>query len=227
MNSLLCRVSVGIFSRDDETSYQWLARYLSTDRNVRSIHSVQVTNKSPEDFREGTRRCTFAILYHTKKRGRINITDVTDSLYDEELEHLSSAKGRENVIVVIDDLEDDGDNGHRARILQNQPSLQRLTIEVLCFTLEEKRTLTGNCPSPEAEAKLRQIQKIIVKQAWRNIQHLIIRGAMIIILGTLSLWSVRRLIAQHGLLDSRQTIYQNTISFFHHLKFEFLNLFSK
>ncbi|XP_073416579.1 uncharacterized protein [Dendrobates tinctorius] len=166
MNFLLSRANVGIFSRDDKSSYQWLASHLSSHRCVQTVESVQVSNNGGARFTEGVRRCTFAILYHTKKRGRINITDVTDSLYDEELSQLSSTKGQGNVIVVVDDLEDDDNNGYKDRILLNQPSLQRLVTEVFCFTLEEKMTLTNKYPAPKMMAKLRQIEKMIEERAW-------------------------------------------------------------
>lgn len=94
MTLLWSRVSVGIFSRDDESSYQWLTSRLSTSRHVRSVYPVYVSNHSAVSVRDGARRCALAILYHTKRRGRINIADVTDSLYDAELEYLSSAKGK-------------------------------------------------------------------------------------------------------------------------------------
>ncbi|KAG9470398.1 hypothetical protein GDO78_017904 [Eleutherodactylus coqui] len=189
-------VSVGIFSRDDESCYQWLAGYLSTIRHVQSIYSVYVSEKSLVSFREDARRCSFAILYHTKKRGRINITDVTDSLYDEELKYLSSTKGKENVMVVIDDLEDEGDNRHRIRILQNQPSLQRLTSEVICFTLEDKKILTRNYPAPETEAKLRRIEKMIEEQAWRRKRpQKLIGWLILIVLGSIALWKLQNMLA--------------------------------
>ncbi|XP_069840827.1 uncharacterized protein [Dendropsophus ebraccatus] len=167
MTSQQRTVSIGIFSRDDESSYQWLTTRLSTNYHVRNIYPVYISNRSLANIIEGINSCTFAILYHTKKRGRINITDVTDSLYDEELEHLSSTKGKENVIVLIDDLEGDG-SGHRTRILQHQPSIQRLASELFCFTVEEKRTLTTDCPAPEMVEKLRQIEKMIGGRAPRK-----------------------------------------------------------
>ncbi|CAN2390386.1 hypothetical protein PRIEUP_LOCUS422, partial [Pristimantis euphronides] len=163
MKFLWTGVSVGIFSWDDESSYQWLAGYLSTIPHVQNIYPIYVASESPLSFKEATRRCTFAILYHTKNRGRINVTDVTDSLYDWELKYLSAVTGKENVIVLIDDLEDDGDSGQRTRILQSQPSLQQLAAAVICFTREDKMILTRNYPAPETEAKLRRIREMIGK----------------------------------------------------------------
>ncbi|XP_069591262.1 uncharacterized protein [Ranitomeya imitator] len=203
MSFLLSRANVGIFSRDDKGSYQWLASHLSSHRCVQTVESVQVSNNGRVRFMEGVRRCTFAILYHTKKRGRINITDVTDSLYDEELSQLSSTKGKENVIVVVDDLEDDGNNGHRDRILLNQPSLQRLTTEVFCFTLEEKMTLTNKYPAPKMMAKLRQIEKMIKERAWRKKKQKIIFALGIGLL--LTIWL---LTTNHRFLTTFQTFFR-------------------
>ncbi|CAH2308054.1 Hypothetical predicted protein [Pelobates cultripes] len=72
-------------------------------------------------FMEDVSECKFGILYHTKNRGRINVTDVADSLYDEELKSMSDNLGKDNVLVVIDDLEDSSPQ-ERNRILQNQPN---------------------------------------------------------------------------------------------------------
>ncbi|OCT61902.1 hypothetical protein XELAEV_18047934mg [Xenopus laevis] len=95
---------LGIFSRDAQTNYQWLIdSAYSVGPDIRPVH---IANDRGQNFREEVEKCTFAILYHTANRGRINITNVMDSLYDDELEYLCSRLGKEKVIVVIDDLED-------------------------------------------------------------------------------------------------------------------------
>ncbi|XP_056390381.1 uncharacterized protein LOC130284242 [Hyla sarda] len=210
MNLLWSTVNVGIFSRDDESSYQWLSTRLSTNWYVRNVDSNILSNRSSAKFREDTRRCTFAILYHTKTRGRINITDVTDSLYDEELEHLSSEKGKDNVILVIDDLEGDGDNGHRTRILQNQPSIERLATEIFCFTAEEKRTLTRGGPAPEMVVKLRQIEKMIEERARRNIWRTIFRLSKVILILWVGDQILRGVMKKPGFWDICQKFLQKT-----------------
>lgn len=85
---------IGIFSRSAESSYNWLINRLKVDDPWRQldIKSVYITNDY-ETFRSGLETCQFAILYHTKKQGRLNITDVADSLYDEELRDMSKDLG--------------------------------------------------------------------------------------------------------------------------------------
>ncbi|OCT56072.1 hypothetical protein XELAEV_180026382mg, partial [Xenopus laevis] len=75
------KISIGLFSREGESQYSWL------------IEELQSKRRCIEYFQEAVTKCQFAILYHSKTRGRINITDVTDALYDEELDTLSKNLG--------------------------------------------------------------------------------------------------------------------------------------
>ncbi|OCT64659.1 hypothetical protein XELAEV_18045758mg [Xenopus laevis] len=86
--------TVGIFSRDGRENYNWL---------ISLLHHISFYNVLPKyvsnrfmEFKENVSKCSFAILYHTLKRGRLNITDVTDCLYDEELEYLCQILGEKN-----------------------------------------------------------------------------------------------------------------------------------
>ncbi|KAM3916511.1 uncharacterized protein RB166_015757 isoform 1-T3 [Leptodactylus fuscus] len=127
---------VGIFSRSSETDYQWLKTKLESGSFRNVIESVQpcyITNNGYLKFMEDVSRCTFGILYHTKNRGRVNITNVTDSLYDEELEYMFVKLGKTNVIVIIDDLNDDSDH-EKERILQNQPNIRDQAQDLFLFT---------------------------------------------------------------------------------------------
>lgn len=130
---------VGIFSREDESCYQWLSYRLVRYKNVKDVRSVTITN-SFQRFQEETSKCNFAILYHSKKRGRVNVTDVTDSLYDEELQYLSDEYGRENVLVVIDDLDSSSEEEKR-KILAHQPKIRDLAKELFIFSAEDKAAL--------------------------------------------------------------------------------------
>ncbi|XP_031749280.1 uncharacterized protein LOC116407663 [Xenopus tropicalis] len=129
---------LGIFSRDDQTNYQWLID--SAYSAVPDIRLVYIGNDSGQIFREEVHKCTFAILYHTLTRGRINITNVTDSLYDVELKYLNDILGKDNVIVVIDDLEDSS-SAEKDRILNQQKSLGNLARDVFLFSAMEKERL--------------------------------------------------------------------------------------
>ncbi|XP_075141493.1 uncharacterized protein LOC142217203 [Leptodactylus fuscus] len=132
--------SVGIFSRSSESEYSWLKRLLESEdlrNHVKHVQAHYVSN-SFSKFCNDVSQCEFGILYHTKNRGRINVTDVTDSLYNEELKHLSSVLGKKNVVVVIDDLEDASDLA-KERILSHQPSIRELAQDlILVMSSEEK-----------------------------------------------------------------------------------------
>ncbi|MEE6510589.1 hypothetical protein FKM82_030564 [Ascaphus truei] len=137
---------VGIFSRSSESCCEWLTEQLRSQvfrSLVKEARFCYISNNGGQKFREEVNRCDFAILYHTKNRGRINITDVTDSLYDEELQYLSHALGKNNVIVVVDDL-DDSSSKERTRILQDQTSIGRLAQQLALFSKQEKASLAGN-----------------------------------------------------------------------------------
>ncbi|PIO13444.1 hypothetical protein AB205_0150750 [Aquarana catesbeiana] len=100
-------------------------------------------------------RPSFAVLYHTMNRGRLNVTNVKDSLYEEELEALSRLLGRKNVIVVIDDLENASDE-EKARILENQPSIGQYAWDFYLFSsTDDKRN------SPNSQKNLKEIKHII------------------------------------------------------------------
>ncbi|KAG8547649.1 hypothetical protein GDO81_027866 [Engystomops pustulosus] len=126
-------LKIGIFSRCAESNYRWLVDWLKTKCLMRAddVHGVYITNNYT-DFYSEIRNCSFAILYHTKKHGRLNITDVTDSLYDKELRDLSEYLGKDKVIVVIDDLQKT-DSSEKTRILENQPSIGRLAADLFLF----------------------------------------------------------------------------------------------
>ncbi|XP_069838492.1 uncharacterized protein [Dendropsophus ebraccatus] len=127
-------MKVGVFSRDSPDNFRWLLDFLYTFLPQNNVRYATITNHSTLSITG----VSFAILYHSKSRGRINVTDVTDSLYDKELEELSRTLGREKVLVVIDDLEDVSDQVRRT-ILENQPSISTLASELLLFSVQEKQ----------------------------------------------------------------------------------------
>ncbi|XP_075687753.1 uncharacterized protein LOC142656710 [Rhinoderma darwinii] len=142
------RHSVGIFSRDGQDNYKWLISLLRTvmfQSMVEVILPVYISNNA-RSFASGLSQSSFAIVYHTKKRGRLNIANVTDSLYDEELQDLSRHLGRSNVIVLVDDLEDSSDNNMR-RILQEQ-RLDTFACKLILISEKEKESsnLSGADP---------------------------------------------------------------------------------
>lgn len=137
------KMVVGIFSRDSDEMYYWLINLLlspqfrSVVQDVRPVlvsnvmcgHSAQLTQEID--------KCNFAILYHTKKRGRLNVTNVTDSLYDHELRHLSEKLGRERVIVLLDDVETD-DSAVYNQILHDQPLINQHSGLLILMNEDEK-----------------------------------------------------------------------------------------
>lgn len=88
---------VGIFSREGAESYHLLSQALQL---VAEVWPSTITNNGWSKFGDDVSQCDFAILYHSKNRGRVNITNVTDSLYDDELQYLSETLGKTRVIVL-------------------------------------------------------------------------------------------------------------------------------
>ncbi|XP_044159211.1 uncharacterized protein PFB0765w-like isoform X3 [Bufo gargarizans] len=147
------RLKIGIFSRSAQSNYEWLMEWLKTKCVMRPIdvHAFCITNNSTRFYSE-LPNCSFAILYHTQKQGRLNVTDVTDSLYNEELKQLSDFLGRENIIVVIDDLQNT-DYTKKNQILRYQPSICRLARDLYLFNEKKK--------NPE---NLEDIQRILMEK---------------------------------------------------------------
>ncbi|XP_073505100.1 uncharacterized protein [Phyllobates terribilis] len=132
---------VGIFSRSSNTDYSWIETELKSPDMIPMVSKVRpfyISNNQSGKFYEELGLCSFGILYHTKNRGRVNVTDVTDSLYDEELEAMSVILGRENVIVVIDDLKNSSLD-EKQRLLTSQPSIDRYAFDLLLFSEQEKK----------------------------------------------------------------------------------------
>ncbi|XP_075140505.1 uncharacterized protein LOC142216530 [Leptodactylus fuscus] len=152
---------VGIFSREDISCYNWLINNLVASRSARDVRPVTITNNFLT-FQEEASKCNFAILYHSKNRGRVNVTDVTDSLYDRELQHLCDVHGRNNVLVVIDDLNSSSES-EKQRILTHQPSIRELARDLFIFSSEDKAALTegGYQSSPHTLRALDDIKRVI------------------------------------------------------------------
>ncbi|XP_040296113.1 uncharacterized protein LOC121007910 [Bufo bufo] len=133
--------TVGIFSRSSNIDYSWMDKMLRSPDlhlSVSDVRSFCISNNQTQQIFEELNLCTFGILYHTKNRGRVNVTDVMDSLYDEELKDMSRLLGRNNVIVVIDDLMDNSLE-EKNRILKSQPSIKKYAYNLLLVTEKEKK----------------------------------------------------------------------------------------
>uniref|UniRef100_A0A8C5QNR1 Uncharacterized protein n=1 Tax=Leptobrachium leishanense TaxID=445787 RepID=A0A8C5QNR1_9ANUR len=131
----------GIFSRSAEMDYDWLQSLLLAEHfrdQVSDVQSFYISNNGLLQFEEDVSRCSVGILYHTKNRGGINVTDVMSSLYDAELELLSNVLGRDNVLVVIDDLEDSS-SSEKCKILEEQPSIGKFAGDLLLVAEVEKK----------------------------------------------------------------------------------------
>ncbi|XP_075174765.1 uncharacterized protein LOC142245709 isoform X3 [Anomaloglossus baeobatrachus] len=131
----LRQVNVGIFTRSAKSDYEWLKTRLESEFSVRPCY---ISNNGYREFSNNVSWCNVGILYHTQNRGRVNLTDVTDALYDEEIQELSRRLEKKNVIVVIDDLKDSGEE-RRNQILEGQPKLRDLAAEVILFSGDEKK----------------------------------------------------------------------------------------
>ncbi|XP_073416747.1 uncharacterized protein [Dendrobates tinctorius] len=139
------KYNVGIFSSSADRDYAWLRALLTTEDfrdHILSVKPCFISNNGFQQMSEDLSHCTFGILYHTKKKGRVNITDVTDSLYDEELLQLSTTLGKRNTIVIIDDLEDSG-NEKKSQILRSQPTIANYASDLILISYEDKTENMG------------------------------------------------------------------------------------
>ncbi|XP_077303056.1 uncharacterized protein LOC143923321 [Lithobates pipiens] len=137
-------VSLAICSRDSEENYRWLKDHVENKMFQHTkvvVHPVYISNNANEFYKVAPRH-DFAILYHTKKRGRVNVTNVTDSLYDQELRYLHDKLGKKKVVVVIDDLEESGDH-EKNRIQSAQEDLHKYACNLFLFTTTDKIHING------------------------------------------------------------------------------------
>ncbi|MEE6524660.1 hypothetical protein FKM82_024232, partial [Ascaphus truei] len=144
------KLDVSVTSRAAEDNALWIMNHLQSPRYrglLGRVTYLPITNSNKTEWRSEVNKSSFAILYHTKRQGRINITDVTDSLYDTEIQHMSEELGRQNVMVIVDDLQK-SDDEERERILTSQPSISRLACQLLLFTDKERD------PMPEAKQRI-------------------------------------------------------------------------
>ncbi|XP_053550987.1 uncharacterized protein LOC128642294 isoform X2 [Bombina bombina] len=158
-----CRKVVGIFSRSSRTDYNWLTTHLKSEAFQNLVEDVKpffISNSNGKEFRNTVAECNFGILYHTKKRGRVNVTDVTDSLYDYELNYMSDILGKRNVIVVIDDLQESS-AAEKNRILKSQTSIGELAADIILFT-DKERDPNYREPLPTPEDKEGLQKKLLI-----------------------------------------------------------------
>ncbi|CAH2308190.1 Hypothetical predicted protein [Pelobates cultripes] len=144
------KLNVSVTSRAAQNNAAWFMNHLKSHRYrglLGQVTYLPISNSNAKEWKSGVKDTTFAILYHTKCQGRINLTDVTDSIYDKELKYMSEKLGKQNVLVVVDDLEK-SDNEESLRILQNQPSISKWARDLLLFNDKEKD------PVPEAKQQV-------------------------------------------------------------------------
>ncbi|XP_073491560.1 uncharacterized protein [Aquarana catesbeiana] len=168
---------VGIFSYSSPEDYLWITQGLespmfrgSVEKTIPSVISNNINSRSK--YREAVEKCDFAILYHTKNRGRINLTNVTDSLYDEEIKHMSLCKGRMNVIVVVDDLEKSGYE-EKCCILDTQPDISKYARDLILVSNEDKRHQQG------INNKLQLIGDLMSDESMNPIQYFVYLSSMV------------------------------------------------
>ncbi|XP_073505109.1 uncharacterized protein [Phyllobates terribilis] len=167
------KYNVGIFSSSAERDYSWLKALLKTEEfrdHVLGVRPCFISNDGFQQMSEDLSHCTFGILYHTKKKGRVNITDVTDSLYDEELLQLSTTLGKKNTIVIIDDLEDSGD-GKKSQILLSQPTIANYASDLILISYEDKTDNLGQSAKSKILDYFLQLSGKISEHTPKNSQH--------------------------------------------------------
>ncbi|XP_073524046.1 uncharacterized protein [Phyllobates terribilis] len=164
----LTKPIIGIFSREGESQYSWLVNALIPDPfrdNVPKFRPCFISNEGSQQFGEVASQCTFAILYHCNPRASTSATNVMGSLYDKELDHLSSRLGKKNVIVVIDDL-DDSNESQKKLILENHLSIREQAQDLFLISNKEKSSYEQNRQTMEraqVERKLQLLRDFVSK----------------------------------------------------------------
>ncbi|XP_066433163.1 uncharacterized protein [Eleutherodactylus coqui] len=140
------KLDVAVTSRAAEANALWMINHLrsQTYRDLLGrVTYLPISNTNQAEWRSEMQKQSFSILYHSRHQGRINLTDVTDSLYDRELQELSDTLGRDNVMVVVDDLLK-SDEEEKKRILKNQTSLDRWASQLVLFAENEKNPIPAH-----------------------------------------------------------------------------------
>ncbi|KAM4632063.1 uncharacterized protein O3C94_018587 [Discoglossus pictus] len=131
---------VGITSRSPESDLKWLMDLLKSGDfpdHISEVKYLPITNGNSSEWKMEMGKCSAGILYDSKHWGRINITDGTDPLYDQELSYMSETLGQQKVIVVLDNLEKT-DEDEKMRILETQPSIRKLSRELFLIPKTHK-----------------------------------------------------------------------------------------
>ncbi|XP_077129929.1 uncharacterized protein LOC143785136 isoform X2 [Ranitomeya variabilis] len=166
--SRLNKPVIGIFSREGESQYSWLVNALIPDPfkdNVPKFRPCFINNEGSQQFCEVVSQCTFAILYHSRPRTCTSMTTVMGSLYDKELDHLSSRLGKKNVIVVIDDL-DDSNESKKKLILENHLNIREKAQDLFLISYKEKSSyeqIRQTMDMAQVERKIQLLRDFVSK----------------------------------------------------------------
>ncbi|XP_073491200.1 interferon-induced very large GTPase 1-like [Aquarana catesbeiana] len=128
---------IGVFSCSENSKFSWLKILLSSKEfGNHQVIFHQISPGNMKGFHSMVSHCKFGILYHCMDQGYKPLTDMENSLYDEELKYLSTTLGKSRVIVVMDKL-GNSDEEAKCWTLENQPSLGMLARDVLLFSKQE------------------------------------------------------------------------------------------
>uniref|UniRef100_A0A4W3HUH2 Uncharacterized LOC103189741 n=2 Tax=Callorhinchus milii TaxID=7868 RepID=A0A4W3HUH2_CALMI len=79
---------------------------------------------------------TLYVFHHSVLQGRMNLTDVYDSLYDNVLKSTSNKAGKESIIFIVDDVQDGKTSQNNIKV--EQPTLSQCCESVFVFQKTEK-----------------------------------------------------------------------------------------
>ncbi|CAI9623938.1 unnamed protein product, partial [Staurois parvus] len=163
--------SLGIVSRSTNSDFSWITELLHSDNFKDLGLDVKPFTIDNGLFYSGL--YFFAFLYFIKKRGQIDEADAEDM---QMIQKYKSHFGKDNMIIVIDNVEDSSDQ-QKKQILKSYPDIEDLYHNIFLFSHQEKSSeyetllsalLNINITRPQQAGTLMPIQRNYIPPTQEN-----------------------------------------------------------
>eukprot|EP00062_Callorhinchus_milii_P018557 gi/632972163/ref/XP_007902525.1/ PREDICTED: uncharacterized protein LOC103185696 [Callorhinchus milii] len=115
------RVNISFLSRGSQY-HQFLETVQKANRDVALRETLLPVDVYQQYFPPNLEQ-DLEVLYHTQQMGRLNLCDGRDSVYTQYLRAMFLTLGRENIVVVVDDVDGDPDV-KRTQLCEKQLTLR-------------------------------------------------------------------------------------------------------